>query len=339
MSNEPRQDPVVDPKHDESFWASLFQLEEAEKEVEYFEPPTFIDDVISHLEEPITPLDHREVEAISKESGDPWARAREAMLEDQTFTLRVIGHNKGGLLVNWDGIQGFVPASQLIDLPQFHLPRERMQALAGWHDRLVSLKVIEVDKAQSRLIFSERATLVPAQEREGLLSGVQPGARLIGTVTNLTSFGAFVDLGGVEGLIHISEISWSRVIHPSAVLKPGQSVQVLVLDVNQGEERVALSMKRLRPDPWEGVEQRYRPGQFVSGIVGNITTFGAFVQIEPELEGLVHISELAEGAFLHPRDVVHSGEEVVARVLAVDGPGKRLALTLRGVRQPGEAGQ
>jgi len=145
----------------------------------------------------------------------------------------------------------------------------------------------------------------------------------------LTEFGAFIDLGGLEGLIHISEISWSRVVHPSNVLRPGQQVSVLVLSVDQGTERVALSMKRLRPDPWLDVEKRYRPGQLVDGVIGNVTTYGAFVILEEELEGLVHISELAEGTFMHPNDVVRSGQAVTARVLNVDGRHKRLALSLR----------
>jgi small subunit ribosomal protein S1 len=161
---------------------------------------------------------------------------------------------------------------------------------------------------------------------------VKPGEKRQGFVTNLTEFGAFVDLGGLEGLIHISEISWSRVVHPSHVLRPGQQVTVLVLSVDQTAERVALSMKRLRPDPWLNVESRYRPGQLVRGTVGNVTTFGAFVILEEELEGLIHISELAEGTFMHPQDVVRQGEEVTARVLSVDGRQKRLALSLRAAR-------
>ena len=262
---------------------------------------------------------------------DPWRLAQETMDADRLLRLRVVGHNKGGLLVYWNGIQGFVPASQLIDFPQFHVPRERLQALAGWQDRELNLKIIEVNRGNSRLILSERATLVAAEQREVLLLGVRAGEKRQGTVTNLTDFGAFVDLGGLEGLIHISEISWSRVIHPSAVLRPGQQVQVLVLSVDKNAERVALSMKQLHTDPWQDVESRYHPGQLVRGVIGNVTTYGAFVILEEELEGLIHISELAEGMFMHPRDVVRSGEEVTARVLSVDGRHKRLALSLRAV--------
>ncbi|HSO28192.1 MAG TPA: S1 RNA-binding domain-containing protein, partial [Anaerolineales bacterium] len=143
----------------------------------------------------------------------------------------------------------------------------------------------------------------------------------------------FVDLGGVEGLIHISELSWSRVPHPSKIVKPDQKVEVLVLGVDQENERVALSLKQLYPDPWKTVESRYQVGQLVEGVINNIVNYGAFVLLEPELEGLIHISELAEGSFLHPRNVVDIGDKVTARVLQVDGRAKRLALSLRGVPQ------
>jgi small subunit ribosomal protein S1 len=269
---------------------------------------------------------------------DPWNMARAYMDADRILKLKVLGHNKGGLLVSWNGLQGFVPASQLIDFPQFHLTRERLHMLAEWRDRTLELKIIEVSKPNSRLILSERATLVAAEQREIVLRGVRPGERLDGVITNLTDFGAFVDLGGLEGLIHISEISWSRVVHPSAVLRPGQAVSVLVLNVDQKAERVALSLKRLRPDPWATAAERYEPGRQVRGVVGNITTYGAFIILEEELEGLVHISELAEGVFMHPRDIVRSGETVVARVMSVDSRNKRIALSLRGVEQHPGAG-
>ncbi|MCA9965644.1 MAG: S1 RNA-binding domain-containing protein, partial [Anaerolineales bacterium] len=152
-----------------------------------------------------------------------------------------------------------------------------------------------------------------------------------GEVTNLTNFGVFVDLGGVEGLIHISELSWSRVLHPSDILEPGNTVSVVVLNVDRRNQRVALSLKRTKKDPWRTAEQRYYAGQLVEGVVSNIVNYGAFVLLEEELEGLIHISELAEGSFLHPRNVVQSGMKVTARVLTVDAASKRLALSLRGL--------
>jgi len=321
---------------DESYWAALFQQE-----------TSFVagDGDVSGAPEPSSPPKPEPAARDSRPasddgvasrrdaapgSADLWEQAQACLDGDLPLQLRVIGHNKGGLLVDWNGLPGFVPASQLIDFPQFHLPRERMVSLAEWYGRELNLKIIEADRTQNRLILSERAALVAAEQKESLLSGVRPGERRAGLVTNLTEFGAFVDLGGVEGLVHKSEISWSRVQHPGDVLQPGQTVEVLVLGVDPEAARIALSIKQLRPDPWLTAEERYRPGQRVSGVVGNIMHYGAFVILEPELEGLVHYTELAEGAFLHPRDVVYPGQAVVARVLSIDSRRKRIALSLRG---------
>lgn len=260
---------------------------------------------------------------------NPWEQAKACMKSDKTFSLQVCDYNKGGLIVHWNGLQGFVPASQLVELPQFHVTRHRMQALKEWVNTWLDLKIIELNPATNRLIFSQRAAQVDAQDRNRLLRRVQPGDTLRGAVTNLTDFGAFIDLGGVEGLIHISELSWSRITHPSQVLRPGQEIEVVVLDVNRANGRVALSRKRLRPDPWHDVESRYCPDQIVQGVVSNVVSYGAFVQLEEDLEGLIHISELAEGDFLHPRDVVSHGDQLQARVLHVNGAKKRLALSLR----------
>lgn len=337
MSEEQGRRIHADPVADESYWSALFQMEEA------FDNGASSNSVDAAA---LTELDRAAVVAPGENGNyaditpadspppshalDPWHLAQQYMDEDRVLELKVIGHNKGGLLVHWNGIQGFVPASQLIEFPQFHVPRERMQSLSEWHDRLLTLKIIEINKFNSRLILSERATLVDASRRADLLNRVRIGEQREGTVTNLTDFGAFIDLGGVEGLVHISEISWSRVTHPSIVLHPGQRVRVLVLSVDQEAGRVALSMKRLRPDPWSTAEERYKPGQLVRGVIGNITTYGAFVVLEEELEGLVHISELAEGVFMHPRDIVQPGEAVTARILSVDARHKRIALSLRG---------
>lgn len=337
----------AEPAADDDYWFALFKTEDSagtDRDLTQDEIPSTFDltpptqvlrEDISQL--PDAPLSEPPTELSP--SDDPWEMAQTIMDADQLLELRVFDHNKGGLLVIWNGIQGFVPASQLVDFPQFHVPRERIQTLAEWQGRTLPLKIIEVNKANNRLIFSERASMVAADQREDLLNGVKQGEQLQGTVTNLTEFGAFVDLGGVEGLVHISEISWSRVTHPSALLHQGQPVRVVVLNVDRSAGRVALSIKRLNADPWRTAESRYRPGQLVQGVVGNITTYGAFIILEEELEGLVHISELAEGHFMHPRDVVRSGDRVVARVLSVDAGHKRIALSLRGVSTSPGSGQ
>jgi small subunit ribosomal protein S1 len=337
MGQEIKRNNVSGSVTDDAYWESLFQIEESFaadfKEVAAPpDPPCLARELVEEL-----PLTQAGIESPVLPAADPWQLAQAYFEADKSIQLKVVGYNKGGLLIAWNGVQGFVPASQLVDFPQFHLPRERQRAMAGWIDSDLNLKIIEVNKESNRLIFSERAALVPADARESLLNDVQAGEKRVGTVTNLTEFGAFVDLGGVEGLIHISEISWSRVVHPSIILVPGQDIDVLVLSVNPESGRIALSMKQLHPDPWLTAEERYRPGQLVRGKVGNITTYGAFVVLEEELEGLVHISELAEGMFLHPRDVVDSGELVVARVLKVDSKQKRIALSMRGLSDPAAA--
>lgn len=314
---------------DDGYWSALFEHEES------FLPPSppLTDDVWA----PAAPRADGHSAWTDGHKADlhnPWKMAADVQTADHVLKLRVTGFNKGGLLVQWQGLQGFVPASQLVDFPQFHVERERMRALAGRQDATLQLKIIEVNEETNRLILSERAAQVNAETRQDLLAHLREGETVRGRVTNLTDFGAFVDLGGVEGLIHISELSWSRVVHPNDIVKPGEEIEVIILNIDPDNARFALSLKRLKRDPWRTAEQRYQAGQLVEGSVSNVTSFGAFVLLEEELEGLIHISELAEGAFLHPRNVVRVGDQVTARVLHVDSAKKRLALSLRGAPSP-----
>ncbi|MEZ4515865.1 MAG: S1 RNA-binding domain-containing protein [Chloroflexota bacterium] len=315
----------------DAYWDSLIEQEDA-----------FLDvmESANGSSLPAQELDNLGPVLAASESADqdPWELAKALLESDQIVELRVLGYNKGGLLVLWKDIQGFVPVSQLIDFPQFQSPRDKMQALSAWIGRTLKLKVIEVNPASTRLIFSERATLVGADERDNLLNSISAGDRVVGTITNFTDFGAFADLGGVEGLLHISEISWRKLSHPTDVLQPGQQLDLLVLDVDPASGKVRLSSKQLRQNPWVGVDDRYKPDQLVCGIVNRITSYGAFVALEEELDGLVHITEMAEGSFLHPRDVVRMGETIQARVLHVDPSRTRIALTLRGVTEPADSG-
>lgn len=306
---------------DDAYWASLFEQEES--------LPLAALSTDDELPWPTTPVISNGRSHAETKTTNLWEAAQEVFEQDQVVQATVTDYNKGGLIVYWNNLQGFVPASQLIDFPQFHLDRERIKALQKWLHKGLDLKIIEINPATRRLIFSQRATMVQASQRDQLLRQIKIGQHLEGVVTNLTKFGAFVDLGGLEGLIHLSEISWGRVGHPSEILKPSQTLTVEVLAIEHEEGRVALSLKRLKPDPWLGVEERYQVGQLVEGTVSNITHFGAFVWLEDELEGLVHTSELAEGTFLHARNVVQIGEKVQARVLDVNGSQKRLALSLR----------
>jgi small subunit ribosomal protein S1 len=193
----------------------------------------------------------------------------------------------------------------------------------------LSLRVIELDRIQNRLILSERAAQVQPGTRASVLTHIRESDICSGQVTNLCDFGVFVDLGGLEGLIHISELSWGRVSHPRDILTRGDTIQVYVMHVDQDQGRIALSLKRLRPDPWQTVETRYQVGQIVEGVITNVVDFGAFACIEEGLEGLIHVSELAEGHFLHPRNVVREGDTVRAKILNIDGQARRLGLSLR----------
>lgn len=262
-------------------------------------------------------------------SQSDWDQVQQVYDSDATIDLRIIGHNRGGLLVEWNSLRGFIPASQLVDFSGAPDTRNRRSALADRIGQTIKLRVIELDRVQNRLILSERAAQVQPGTRANVLNTINPGDTCTGQVTNLCDFGVFVDLGGLEGLIHISELSWGRVGHPRDILTRGQTIQVFVMHVDQEQGRVALSLKRLRPDPWKTVEARYQVGQTVEGMVTNVVDFGAFVCIEEGLEGLIHVSELAEGHFLHPRNVVCEGETVRARILNIDGQARRLGLSLR----------
>jgi small subunit ribosomal protein S1 len=310
---------------DDTYWQALFTQEES---MANHPAPSEPDDMLwSEFKK--NGQAHQAVDTPLPTGQNPWETAQTIFDADKTLELEVTGYNKGGLLVYWNSLQGFIPASQLINFPQFHFEAERTRALKNWLQKTLKLKIVELNSKTNRLIFSERAAGIKAEDREQLFEEICPGDQLNGVVTNLTKFGAFIDLGGAEGLIHISELSWSRVTHPSDVIQPGQPVSVMVMNVDRDQDRIALSLKRLKPDPWRSVEKRYKPGQLVTGIVNNIVNFGAFVQLEDELEGLIHISELAEGSFLHPRNVVQKGQEVTTRIITVDGPGKRLGLSLR----------
>ncbi len=294
---------------DEGWWAAVLQEEES-----HFSPK------------------RTNGRASSLPPGDPaadWQAARHLYEADEPVELDAVGYNRGGLLVTFRSLQGFVPASHLVNFPNQVSEEERMAALSRKVGAHLKLKVIEYDPAKGRVVFSERAAQSGPGSRQHVLGSLRPGSVVTGVVTNVCDFGAFVDLGGIEGLIHVSEVSWSRVGHPGDVLSCNQTVQVSVLSVDPDQGRVALSLKRLRPDPWANVEQRYRLGQVVEGTVTNVVNFGAFVGIEEGLEGLIHVSELADGHFLHPRNVVREGDHVRACIVSIDGSGRRLGLSLR----------
>jgi small subunit ribosomal protein S1 len=268
-----------------------------------------------------------ELALLDPESRD-WRRAEVGFEQGKNYDLEVTGYNRGGLLVRFYGLTGFVPASHLAGPSYLISETRRQEMLSARVGSTLHARVIELDSERSRLIFSERVAQ-EAHKPDDALSRLQPNDMCAGVVSNICHFGVFVDLGGVEGLIHISELSWGRVGHPEEVLNPGQQVTVYVIDVDRPNRKVALSLKRMTPDPWNQVEERYHVGQLVDGIVTNVVGFGAFVRLEEGLEGLIHISELAEGSFLHPRNVVQEDSVVTVRVLSIDPDNRRLALSLR----------
>ncbi len=262
-----------------------------------------------------------------------WEEARRLQHESEIVRCKVIGFNKGGLLVQYNRIRGFVPASQVAQLHGRTAADERQQALQRMVNQEIPLKVIEVDRERNRLVFSERSATQEWRkaQKHRLLTELQAGDVLTGRVSQLTNFGAFIDLGGADGLAHISELSWQRVNHPREALSIGQEVKVVVVEIDRDRERIGLSLRRLQENPWETIDQRYSLGQLVSGPVTNVTPFGAFVQVEEAVEGLIHASELDADPQVQPRDVLQPGQTVTARVISLDRQRQRMGLSLRRV--------
>ena len=262
-----------------------------------------------------------------------WEAAEKYFNDGGISRCKVIGFNKGGLLVQFNRIRGFVPASQVAQLHGRTAAEERQHALQRMVNQEIPLKVIEVDRERNRLVLSERSATQEWRKAQKLrlLTELQPGDVITGRVNQLTNFGAFIDLGGADGLAHISELSWQRVNHPREVLSPGQEVKVVVVEIDRERERIGLSLRRLQDNPWETIDQRYSLGQLVSGPVTNVTPFGAFVQVEEAVEGLIHASELDVDPQVQPRDVLQPGQVVTAKVISLDRQRQRMGLSLRRV--------
>ena len=316
---------------DEGYWESL--LRDAENECSTWQPKGDLDETPGEWSAgEVTPAARYWSEPPHEDEAD-WARATALLESGELIQVTVMGHNRGGLLAELGTVQGFIPASHLLTAPSSLMPLQRMAALSARMGESLTVRVVEIDRERRRMIMSERLARQDGQVDE-LLAALKRGQIRRGRITNLCPFGAFVDLGGYEGLIHISELSWGRVGAADEVVHPGDELDLLVLEVNPDDRKISLSLKRMRPDPWQGVEQRYFVGQMVEAIVTNVVNFGAFARLEEGLEGLVHISELAEGNFMHPRNVIREGDRVRAKVLQVDGVKRRIALTLRSSETP-----
>lgn len=268
-----------------------------------------------------------------------WRRLQQIYEAAEVIEAKVVNYNKGGLLVSLDGVRGFVPASQVSGISRG--PETQKQSdMARLVGNELTLKVIEINRTRNRLILSERQAAQEVREgrKDELLSSLKEGDVRSGVVTSVCDFGAFVDIGGADGLVHLSEISWSRVKHPSEVLKPGDKVDVYVLNVDNDRKRIALSIKRTQNEPWTTVGDRYQLGQVVEGTITQLASFGAFARIEDGIEGLIHVSEMGDGQAQHPRDVVQEGDTVQVRIIRIDPARRRMGLSMRleGELEPSE---
>jgi len=273
------------------------------------------------------------------EEEQDWVTAQKLYDSGELYESQVAGFNRGGLIVRMGRLRGFVPASQLAPQHQGSdkkQPEERWARLVG---EPIQVKVIEFNRRRKRLILSERAAVRQWREskKDELLGLLRPGEVRHGVVSSLSDFGAFVDVGGADGLVHLSELSWNRAAKPRDVLRVGQEVDVYILNVDREKKRIALSLKRLEPEPWTTVESRYYVGQLVEGTITRLANFGAFALVNDEIEGLIHISELSVGRINHPQEVVHEGEKHVMRIIRIDPKRKRMGLSLKRVVDPAYA--
>jgi small subunit ribosomal protein S1 len=295
------------PPPDEGWWASVLSDEEAMK---------------GSKDQPVKALEP------VKDEGVDWARIRSLFERDEVVDLRVHGYNRGGLLVQGNGFQGFVPISHLVNISPGLVEEERKKILSSLVGQILSLKVIECDPDQDRVVFSQRAALAGQGRRTYLFNSLKPGVMVEGVVTNVTDFGVFVDLGGLEGLIHVSELSWGRVQHPNDIVSLGQNLRTVVLQIFEENGRVALSLKRLDVNPWDEIAGKLKPGDVIPAVITKLAKFGAFARLDEGVEGLIHIStfKLQPGERLE--DLLATGDTVQVRILHIEPDKRRLGLCL-----------
>ena len=271
-----------------------------------------------------------------------WRAMQEQFEAGLIIEAPVIDHNKGGLIVDC-GIRGFVPISQIVDFPrrpQNDQPRDAAQEIAEklqpFVGRKLRLKILEVNRKANRLILSEKVALYEErrEKRDELFSSLQVGQKVTGTVRSIAPFGVFIDLGGIDGLVHKSELSWNKVNNPEAGYKVGEEVEAEVIDINHERGRISLSIRRLQPDPWHSTVADYKVGDLIEGTVTKLVNFGAFVRVRDGLEGLIHISELSHQRVAHPGDVVHEGQTLKLKIISLDSERHRLGLSLKQAEEP-----
>jgi small subunit ribosomal protein S1 len=263
-----------------------------------------------------------------------WQEAEEMLSSKGSFHSSIIGFNKGGLIVPLGTLRGFVPASQIALSRRANIsgdtPEQKWSKMVGLE---VDVCVIEVDRERRRLILSERAASTETREtlKERVIDELKEGEIRSGHVTSLAEFGAFVNINGADGLVHLSEISWDRIQHPGEVLKVGQEIKVKVISIDRDKKRIGLSIRQLQDDPWSNQAATFTVGQLVQGKITRLTKFGAFAQLDGDIEGLIHISEISEKRIEHPKEVLHEGDTITLRVIKIDPGNHRIGLSLRRV--------
>ncbi|HWP61975.1 MAG TPA: 30S ribosomal protein S1 [Candidatus Binatia bacterium] len=300
------------------------------------------DTVLVYVLQPESPEGHAVLSLRRAGLERKWRAMQELYEAGTIIEAPVIDHNKGGLIVDC-GIRGFVPISQIVDFPrrpQNDQPRDAAQEIAEklqpYVGRKLRLKILEVNRKANRLILSEKVAHYEErrEKRDELFSSLQVGQRVSGTVRSIAPFGVFVDLGGIDGLVHKTELSWNKVNNPEAGYKVGDRVEAEVIDINHERGRISLSIRRLQPDPWQAAVADLKVGDIVEGTVTKLVNFGAFVRVRDGLEGLIHISELSHQRVSHPGEVVHEGQQLRMKVVSLDSERHRLGLSLKQAEEP-----
>ena len=263
-----------------------------------------------------------------------WENVEKMIADETVFDTKIIGFNKGGLIAAIGSLRGFIPSSQISASRRAQStgdkPEQRYQKMVG---QPISVRIVEVDCERRRLILSERAANTESRSelKERVIGELEEGKSYTGRVTSLADFGAFVNINGADGLVHLSEISWDHVTHPKEVLEVGQEVNVKVINIDRDKKRIGLSIRALQDDPWKNRMSKFSVGQLVEGVVTRLTKFGAFARLEGDIEGLIHISELSENRVEHPKEVLHEGDVKTLRIIRIDPDQHRIGLSLRKV--------
>lgn len=282
--------------------------------------------------------------SIDRAAGEiGWKNLQKALDSGERISGKIVEFNRGGAIVAAEGVRGFVPMSQLVTAPKDKVrgaskpdsddqdAAENQQEEPPGVGRTIELKVLELNRTRNRAILSERQAVqeIRNERKAKLIGELREGEVRRGRVTGISAFGAFVDLGGADGLIHISELSWSTVTSPKDIVNIGQELDVIVYRVDTEEKKIALSLKRLQPEPWATINERYRVGDIVDSTITKLTDFGAFARIEDTIEGLVHVSELTTRRINHPREVVREGDAVRLKIVRIEPERRRLGLSLK----------